>query len=115
MSGSIDANTVNGGIILGLNSLDADVRIVTVNGGIRLDLPRDINATLEASAVNGGVVVQDGFPLEASERARLRVAGRINKGGPKIVVQTTNGGIRINEEPRSGEQPAVLEQQLKPR
>lgn len=95
VSGTIDASTVNGGINLTLRSLGGDARLVTVNGGIRLDVPADVNAELEATAVNGGVTVQDRLPLEATERARRRVSGVINAGGPRIEAQTTNGTIRI--------------------
>jgi hypothetical protein len=114
VAGSIDANTVNGGIVLGLASIDADTRLVTVNGGIRLDLPMTVNATLDASAVNGGVSVQDGFPIATTERARLRIAGRINNGGPTITVHTTNGGIRIGSG-RGGNQPDTVEHDLQAR
>lgn len=107
VSGTVDANTVNGGIVLGLTAITGDVKVVTVNGGIRLDLPTTINATLDASAVNGGVSVQEDFPLAATERARLRLAGTINKGGPTISVHTTNGGIRIGSL-RVGNRPDTL-------
>jgi len=95
LSGSVDASTVNGGIQMDLTAVTGDTRLVTVNGGIRLTLAKDVSAEFEAGVVNGGVLVQEGFPLAADERTRQRVAGRINKGGPRIVVQTTNGGVRV--------------------
>ena len=55
----------------------------------------EINAELEAAAVNGGVSTQDGLPLTADDRTNKRVTGRLNKGGPRISVQTTNGGVRV--------------------
>jgi hypothetical protein len=115
LSGSIDASTVNGGITLDLASVSADVRIVTVNGPIRLDVRPEVNATLDATVVNGGIALRDGFPLEATERDRLRVAGRINKGGPKIVVQTTNGGIFLGggRGPGRRGEPEVIRQELR--
>jgi hypothetical protein len=114
VSGTVDASTVNGGINMELAAVTGDVRIVTVNGGIRLDVSPDVNATLEATAVNGGVVVREGFPLEATDRQRLRVAGRINKGGPRIVAQTTNGGVVIGGRGRGrGGAPEVLERELR--
>jgi hypothetical protein len=115
ISGSIDASTVNGGITMELISVTHDVRIVTVNGAIRLDLRPDVNATLEASAINGGVVVRDGVALEATERDRQRVAGRINKGGPKIVAQTTNGGVVIRAATGARREPDVVSQELRER
>ena len=39
--------------------------------------------------------MDDELPLSAGERGRLRVSGKINNGGPKLIVQTTNGGIRV--------------------
>jgi hypothetical protein len=95
VKGAIDASTVNGGIVMDLASLSGDVRVVTVNGGIRVDVPADVKASLDASAVNGGVTVEQGLNLEATERSRLRVTGAINGGGPRLQVQTTNGGVRV--------------------
>ena len=102
VSGAIDASTVNGGIVMDLASLDGDVRVATVNGGIRLSVPADAKASLDASAVNGGVSVEQGLNLEATERSRIRVTGAINGGGPRLQVQTTNGGVRIGLRANAG-------------
>jgi hypothetical protein len=95
VTGTLDATTVNGGITMELGPVSGDVRLNTVNGGIRLDVRPDLNASLDASAVNGGVIVHDGVPLSGGSRDRQRVTGRINAGGPTLLVQTTNGGVRI--------------------
>jgi hypothetical protein len=95
LSGSVTAATVNGGVQLAISSLSGDVDAKVVNGGIRIELPASIDATLDATTVNGAVVVDDALPLAASDRGRQRVAGRINKGGPRIAAQATNGGIRV--------------------
>ena len=65
LSGSVDATTVNGRIEIQLNAVTGDSRIVTVNGPATLALAAGVNAEIDAGAVNGGVVVQDGFPLTA--------------------------------------------------
>jgi hypothetical protein len=95
LSGSVDASTVNGGIDINLESVTADSKIVTVNGPATLTLSADIDAELDAAAVNGGVITQDGLPLKTNERTNRRVTGRLNDGGPRITVQTTNGGVRV--------------------
>jgi putative adhesin len=95
LSGSVDASTVNGAIEIGLTAVTGDSKIVTVNGPATLTLSPDIDAELEAAAVNGGVTTQDGLPLTATDRTNKRVTGRLNDGGPKISVQTTNGGVRV--------------------
>ncbi len=95
LTGAIEASTVNGGIQMDLTEVTGDTRMVTVNGGIRLTVAPGVNADLEATVVNGGVSVQDGFPLTGDERSRQRVAGRLGSGGPRLVAQTTNGGVRV--------------------
>jgi hypothetical protein len=95
LSGSVDASTVNGAIEIGLTAVTGDSKIVTVNGPATLTVSPDINAELEAAAVNGGVTTQDGLALTATDRTNKRVTGRLNDGGPKISVQTTNGGVRV--------------------
>jgi len=95
VSGSLKASAVNGGVQLGFDALHDDVEVTVVNGGVRIEVPRSLDADLEASTVNGGVRVDDDLPLDASVRDRVRVTGRINKGGPRIVLHTTNGGVRV--------------------
>jgi Putative adhesin len=102
LTGAIEASTVNGGIQMDLTEITGDTRMLTVNGGIRLTVAPSVNAELEATVVNGGISVQDGFPLSGDERSRQRVAGRIGTGGPRLVVQTTNGGVRLQSRATPG-------------
>jgi DUF4097 and DUF4098 domain-containing protein YvlB len=95
VTGAIDASTVNGGIRMDLSEVTDDSRIMTVNGGVRVAIAPSVNAELEATVVNGGVSVQEGLQLTGAERSRQRVAGRIGKGGPRLTLQTTNGGVRV--------------------
>ena len=95
LSGSVDASTVNGGIEIGFTAVRDDSKIVTVNGPATLILSPEINAELEAAAVNGGVTTQDGLPLTSTDRTNRRVTGRLNDGGPRISVHTTNGSVRV--------------------
>jgi DUF4097 and DUF4098 domain-containing protein YvlB len=95
LSGSVDASTVNGGVEIGLTAVKGDSKIVTVNGPATLILSPDIGAEIEAVAVNGGVTTQDGLRLTESDRTNRRVTGKLNNGGPRISVQTTNGGVRV--------------------
>jgi hypothetical protein len=99
VAGSVEASTVNGNIQMDLREVTDQTRLVTVNGSVRLTVPPAIAADVDASVVNGTVLVEDGLALEASERSRQRVEGRLNGGGPRIVVQTTNGSIRVRASP----------------
>jgi hypothetical protein len=95
LSGSVDASTVNGGIEIGFEAVRGDSSIVTVNGPATLIVDPDLDAELDATTVHGGVTTQDGLRLTTSDRTNRRVAGRLNDGGPRIAVQTTNGGVRV--------------------
>ena len=95
LTGPLEASIVNGSLMVDLASVSGDVKLSSVNGAIRLFLPADANATLEARAVNGGIVVQDGLTLKTTVSERLHVSGTLNNGGPKIDLQSTNGPIRL--------------------
>lgn len=101
----LEASSVNGGIEIELGALDANgtIDIETVNGGVSLGLASDSKATIVARAVNGGVRV-DGLEIEKQEQpnsseSKRRLEGTLNGGGAKVNISTTNGGIRIS---RSG-------------
>jgi DUF4097 and DUF4098 domain-containing protein YvlB len=95
VSGAVSAHIVNGGIVMDLAQVAGPIELESVNGGIRLDIPADLDADIEASAVNGGVSLDDGLKLQTSERARTKITGKLNRGGPRITVTTVNGGVRL--------------------
>jgi Toastrack DUF4097 len=96
LSGPVEASTTNGGVELDFASVSADVKLETVNGGVRVMLPESAKADILARCVNGGIGV-DNLKLDTvnGERSRRKLEGTMNGGGPKIRIDTTNGGIRI--------------------
>ena len=103
LSGGLDVETINGGVTVQMASVTSDIRIRTVNGGVMLGLPKGVNGVLEASAINGGVQVNDTLPIEPTTRERQRLSAKLGTGvGPRIDLQTTNGGVRLGggEPPR---------------
>ena len=86
---------MNGAIEVGLGAVTGDSKIVTINGPATLRVAPGVSADLEAAAINGGVSTRDELALTVSERTNKRVTGRLNNGGPRIVIQTTNGGVRV--------------------
>jgi hypothetical protein len=96
ISGAIDASTTNGGVEVDLADVaDSGVKLGCTNGGIRLRLPASAKATISARITNGGINT-DGINVETSgEASRRRLDGRLNGGGPRIDLEGTNGGIRI--------------------
>jgi len=96
VSGGFVAETVNATVILQLASVTDNVRVTTVNGHALIGLPSNLNATVEASAVNGGVIVREGLTVEAATKDRQRLSGRLGTGsGPRIELNTTNGNVRL--------------------
>jgi hypothetical protein len=96
VSGPLEVQTVNGGLTVDVSALTDDISVGGVNGGIRIEVPRDVNADLEAHAVNGGVSIDDALTITATQQERQHIVGRINQGGPKISAQIVNGGVRIS-------------------
>ncbi len=95
VTGPFKASSTNGGVQVDLSTITGDVDVQSANGGIRLGLPPDAKATLDARCINGGVSFDDRLPLRATESSRQRVAGTLNGGGPRITASTINGAIRI--------------------
>ena len=96
VSGALQAQTVNGQVIMEMADVTDDIRITTVNGAVMLGLPPQANATIEASAINGGVIVFDSLPVNAQTKERQRLSGRLGTGsGPRIELQATNGNVRL--------------------
>lgn len=95
----VDARTTNGGVELELTgelARDGRVSLASVNGGVRLAVPETTSGDLTARCTNGRVSVSD-LPFEADgEQTRRRAAGRLNGGGARIDLQTTNGGVTLS-------------------
>lgn len=97
--GSVNAKTTNGGINVELLEFeeDEDMTFRTTNGSIKVYFPEKLRADVEAKTTNGSV--RTDFPIEIrGEVSKRRLKGKINGGGGKIVLHTTNGGIRILEQ-----------------
>jgi Putative adhesin len=97
-SGRAMANTVNGSIDASMGRADweEDVSFSTVNGGITLDLPSEVNAELRASTVNGDIVSD--FPVTVRGRFGPRtVRGTLGRGGPELELETVNGSITLRK------------------
>jgi hypothetical protein len=106
VNGSIDvsttgravASTVNGSIRASMGRADwpDDVSFETVNGGITLDLPENVNAEVSARTVNGSISTD--FPLTISGRfSNRRLSGTIGNGGRRLELETVNGSIHLRK------------------
>lgn len=96
--GSVDAKTTNGGIDVELLQFDGseDMSFRTTNGSIKGYFPENLRANIEAKTTNGSI--RTDFPIEVrGNLSKRQLRGKINGGGGRIVLHTTNGSIRILE------------------
>lgn len=97
LSGRVEVTTTNGGVDAFLTAVPQDgSRIETTNGAVSVKVPASLNADLSAHVTNGGISVGDGLSFTASEKTRRSVEGRLNAGGGRLELSTTNGGIQVS-------------------
>ena len=94
--GRAAARTVNGSIYarMGQPSWPKPLEFNTVNGGIELELPSNVNASVRATTVNGHISTD--FPLMIRGRfTGHHIYGSIGQGGQDLSVKTVNGSIDL--------------------
>jgi len=69
------------------------VHLETTNGRIELAVPRNFGAEVDASTTNGSIKTD--LPVLTTETGRNSLRGKINGGGTRVRLRTTNGGISI--------------------
>jgi hypothetical protein len=100
MTANVDAAVTNGGVEIELGSApdgSGSIELESVNGGVSLTLPAESKADVTARCVNGGISI-NGLTLDIiGEKTRRKVEGRLNGGGTRVTLDTTNGGVRLNK------------------
>ena len=94
LRGQAELSTVNGQLEAGFDRVSgAPITLRSVNGAIRLSIPGDAAASLEAENRSGGIESAFGRPLRGPEGHRLRTV--LNQGGAPVHLHNVNGGIII--------------------
>ncbi len=93
--GSIDAHTSGGSIHATISRQPAgESRLSTSGGNVTVELGSGIRADLDAKASGGGVKSDVPVTVQGTLDDN-ELQGQINGGGPKLVLRTSGGGIRI--------------------
>lgn len=98
VSGSVRGRTSNGGVDVDLEGATwqgEGLDVETSNGGIRLRVPEQYSARLEAGTVNGGINVD--MPITLQGRIDREIATNLGGGGPLLRLRTHNGGVRVTK------------------
>jgi hypothetical protein len=95
LGGSVEASAVNGSVEADVARVDPSGRseLSTTNGSVRLTLPREAGAEVQAHTVNGSVHCD--FDLADAHKSRRKIEGRIGSGGARFELGTVNGSARI--------------------
>jgi hypothetical protein len=99
-TGFARAETVNGVIEAALGQVPSGSRTFfrSVNGSIRLTLPRSLDARISAHTVNGGTHTD--FPIENSRhRGGSSLGGTLGTGSADVSIETVNGSITLEQAP----------------
>ncbi len=102
LGGQAELSTINGRVEADFErtSRDNPISLSSVNGPIRVTLPRNSGASLEAENVSGGIASDMGRPARTATGHRLVIKGN----GPQIRLHNVNGGISIHSIERAGAQ-----------
>ncbi len=97
LGGEVEASTTNGSVEVQMTRVDPSGhnRLSTTNGSLRLVLPSDVGADVEAHTVNGQIRCDFDLPAGA-QVSRKRLEGRIGGGGARFELRTVNGSAHID-------------------
>ncbi len=97
VAGEVDAKTAGGSIEAALlEQPEGDCYLGTSGGNVTVTLAADLRFDIDAKT-SGGQVRTD-LPLSVQGTvSKTKVQGKLNGGGPRLVLRTSGGNIRIKE------------------
>jgi hypothetical protein len=96
LAGDVKGQTTNGGVDIELDGpawMGEGLDVETTNGGVKLSIPQNYSARLEASTENGGFNID--VPGASVNRRTRDINVQLGSGGAPIRVRTSNGGVRV--------------------
>ena len=113
VSGSVVANTVNGPVVVTFRSVDAKAPMAfsTLNGNVDVTFPADFKSNVKLKTDQGGVFADYEIAVDKSQPQVKKteenhmyklnvdswIYGKINGGGPKMMMKTMTGNIYIRK------------------
>lgn len=96
VGGEVEGSTTNGSVAVELAGSGWNgngLHVKTTNGSVRLALPDNFSAQVEASTVNGRI--HSDFPVTVSGEIGKSMSFQLGSGGPTIEARTVNGSVHI--------------------
>lgn len=96
--GAVIASTSGGSIRARILDQPADdCRLTTSGGSVTVSLEGGIALDIDAEASGGRVDSDLGGSLQAVSSSRSRLSGKLNGGGPTLLLRTSGGSVHLNE------------------
>jgi DUF4097 and DUF4098 domain-containing protein YvlB len=97
LSGRAELSTINGRLDAKFDQLpNSSVELKSVNGSVKLTIPSDAKAEIEASTVSGGIDNDFGLRVNHHQFVGHDLRGELGSGGPHIKLENVNGRIEIH-------------------
>ncbi len=95
--GDVKLSTINGQLTATFTQVNEAkaISLGSVNGSVNIVLPSDVNASVRAGTVHGGITNDFGMRVRHGEYVGHNLDGQIGNGGPKIKLGNVNGSISI--------------------
>ena len=95
LQGPAELNTVNGGLDAQVEIPASRLKFSSVNGGVRVTLPSDASADINASTMSGSISNDFGLSEVRHQFVGRSLHGELGGGSSHIEVSTVNGSIEI--------------------
>ncbi len=96
LQGRTHLNTVNGELEASMDRLPSlPVELSSVNGTLRVTLPSDSRAVLEASTISGNISDDFGLPVSRHQFVGRSMHAELGRGGTRVKLSSVNGRIEI--------------------
>jgi DUF4097 and DUF4098 domain-containing protein YvlB len=95
LTSRVKLETINGPLEATFDQLQSAIELSSVNGPVRLTLPSDARAHIEATTVHGGIDNNFGLHVNNHRWVGHDLAGELGSGGVEIHVRNVNGPVEI--------------------
>ncbi len=96
LGGRTDLDTVNGELDASMSRLPSSpLELSAVNGTLRLTLPSDVRAEVEAHTISGSISNDFGLPVKHHQYVGHSLRGELGGGGTRVKLSNVNGRIEI--------------------
>src|SRR6266536_2513644 len=96
LQGPAELDTVNGELDASVSQLTSSrLKLSSVNGALRVTLPSDARAEIQASTVSGHISDDFGLPVRRHQFVGQSLHGELGGGGAEVRLSNVNGTIEI--------------------